>query len=105
MGDLKLKASGVFFDLNKFIDQNGVTRQLFGPYAYRFEKPPDPASPTSDVANTNFRAVDWAGHSTSYLDESWFKNVKERWQSNTYGLSKFREKLVIRSDENGTSQV
>ncbi|ESO11626.1 hypothetical protein HELRODRAFT_108901 [Helobdella robusta] len=105
MGDLKMKGSGVFFDLNKFVEPNGKTRELFGPYAYKFEKAPDPSNPQSNVANTNFRAVDYAGFPTSYLDEPWFKNVKERWQSNTYGLSKFREKLVIRSDVNGTSQV
>lgn len=105
MGDLKMKGSGVFFDLNKFVEQSGKSRELFGPYAYRYEKPPDQNSPNNDVANTNFRAIDKAGLPDNYIDEPWFKNIKERWQSNTYGLSKFREKLMIRSDENGTSQI
>ena len=105
MGDLKMKGSGVFFDLNKFVDENGNTKELFGPYAYRYEKPPSENSPNNDVANTNFRAIDKAGLPENYIDEPWFKNIKERWQSNTYGLLRFREKLRIRSDQNGTSQV
>ena len=100
-----MKGSGVFFDSDKFTEPSGNTRQLFGPYAYRYEPPADPNTPQSDVANTNFRAIDYAGLPAGYLDEPWFKNVKERWQSNTYGLQKFREKLVIRSDLNGTSNV
>ena len=109
MGDLKIKGSGVFFELNKFVNQEGVSRELFGPYAYRNENPSDEDddsnSNNNDVANTQFRAFDKAGLPSNYMDESWFKNIKERWQSNTLGLSKFRENLRIRSGKNGTSQV
>ncbi len=35
MGDLKIKGSGVFFDIDKFEQPDGRTRQYFGPYAYR----------------------------------------------------------------------
>jgi len=107
MGDLKIKGSGVFFDIDKFKGPDEKTRQFFGPYAYRYEKPKSSNSGTtdSDVANTHFRAIDYAGLPTTYLDKAWFKNVKERWQSNTYGLQKFREKPMIRSDINGTSLV
>lgn len=105
MGDLKIKGSGVFFDIDKFTGPDGKTRQFFGPYAWRFEEANTGQGQDSDVANTHFRAIDYAGFPTTYLDQPWFKNVKERWQSNTYGLGKFREKPVIRSDVNGTSLV
>jgi hypothetical protein len=106
MGDLKIKGSGVFYDIDKFKGPDEKTRQYFGPYAYRFEKPATGTGSTdSDVANTHYRAIDYAGLPTVYLDKPWFKNVKERWQSNTYGLDKFREKPIIRSDINGTSLV
>jgi len=59
----------------------------------------------SNVANTHFRAIDYAGFPEPYISEPWFKNVKERWQSNTYGLTRFIEKPMIRSDVNGTSLV
>jgi len=59
----------------------------------------------SNVANTHFRAIDYAGFLDPYIIEPWFKNVKERWQSNTYGLTRFIEKPMIRSDVNGTSLV
>ena len=75
-------------------------------FCCRYEKPIVQTGTTdSDVANTLFRAIDYAGLPTTYLDKSWFKNVKERWQSNTYGLTKYREKPMIRSDQNGTSLV
>jgi len=106
MGDLKVKGSGVFFDIDKFRGPDGNTRQFFGPYAYRYE-PSILVTATTDapVANTHYRAIDHAGLPTTYLDKPWFKNVKERWQSNTYGLTKFREKPMIRADVNGTSLV
>jgi len=59
----------------------------------------------SNVANTHFRAVDFAGFPEPYISEPWFEDVKERWQSNTYGLTRFIEKPMIRSDVNGTSLV
>ena len=82
---------------------NGETRQFFGPYAYRFEEDTPASGQAADRANTHFRAVDFAGFAQHYLDKPWFKNVKERWQSNTYGLTKFTEKPMIRSDLSGTS--
>ena len=35
MGDLKIKASGVFFDVDKFEGPGNDKRQFFGPKAYR----------------------------------------------------------------------
>lgn len=105
MGDLQIKGSGVFFDIDKFRGPDGMTREYFGPYAWRYEKTDPTAGPESNVANTHFRAIDYAGFETPYISEPWFKNVKERWQSNTYGLTKFIQKPMIRSDINGTSLV
>ena len=96
MGDLKIKGSGVFFDIDKFVGPDSAQRQFFGPYAYRYEKDDSNSGPGEDRANTHFRAIDQAGFPDHYLDEPWFKNVKERWQSNTYGLTKFTEKPMIR---------
>ncbi|KAK2162767.1 hypothetical protein LSH36_92g05014 [Paralvinella palmiformis] len=101
MGDLRIRGSGLFYDVDKFIGPGGRTRQFFGPYAYRYEK--EDEGEEADRANTHFRAIDFAGFPTHYLDEPWFKNVKERWQSNTYGLDKFTERAMIRSDLAGTS--
>ena len=103
MGDFKIKGSGVFYDIDKFEGPDGRTRQYFGPYAWRYEED-NPSGPSGgDRANTQFRAIDYAGFPEHYLDEPWFRNVKERWQSNTYGLTKFTEKTMIRSDLDGTS--
>lgn len=86
-----------------FRGPDGKTRQFFGPYAYRFEDDDTGQGPGGDVANTHFRAIDYAGFEQHYLDDPWFKTVKERWQSNTYGLTKFTEKPMIRSDLQGSS--
>ncbi len=102
MGDLRIKGSGVFYDVDKYRGPDGKTRQFFGPYAYRYEKD-DNSGSDADRANTHFRAIDYAGFPEHYLDDDWFKNVKERWQSNTYGLAKFTERPMIRSDLEGTS--
>jgi len=59
----------------------------------------------SVVANTHFRVIDYAGFPEPYISKPWFRGVKERWQSNTYGLTRFIEKPMIRSDVNGTSLV
>ncbi len=82
---------------------DGEIRQFFGPYAYRYEEDQTNQGQSADRANTHFRAIDFAGFPQHYLDRDWFKNVKERWQSNTYGLTKFTEKPMIRSDLSGTS--
>jgi hypothetical protein len=58
-----------------------------------------------DFDFVDFRAVDFAGYSKPYVAEVWFRNVKERWQSNTHGLTKFVQKPMIRSDVKGTSLI
>ena len=103
MGDLKLKGSGVFYDIDKYQGPTGRTRQYFGPYAYRYDDAADTGGQEGEQVNTNFRAIDYAGFEDHYLDEPWFRNVKERWQSNTYGLTRFTEKPRIRSDLQGNN--
>ena len=41
MGDLKIKGSGIFYDVDKFKGPDGKIRQFFGPYAYRYEEDDD----------------------------------------------------------------
>ena len=38
MGDLMIQGSGVFFDIDKFRGPDAMTREYFGPYAWRFEE-------------------------------------------------------------------
>ena len=35
MGDLKIKGSGIYFDVDKFEAPDGKAKQFFGPFAYR----------------------------------------------------------------------
>ncbi len=103
MGDLKIKASGIFFDENSFIS-DGVERELFAPYAFRhFEKEGGEDGEDPEIVNTNFRAIDYAGYHKSYLQEEWFVNIKERWGPNTYGLQTYGQRPRVRTDLNGTS--
>jgi hypothetical protein len=45
MGGLQIKGSGVFFDIDKFRQPDGSTREYFGPYAWRYEKKDQTAGP------------------------------------------------------------
>ena len=92
MGDYRVLGSGVFFDRDKYRGPDGNTKQFFGPYAWR-----------TSVSGTRYLALDYAGFEKHYLDDVWFKNIKERWVSNTYGLQRFVSKPMIRSDLDGTS--
>ena len=38
MGDLRIKGSGVFYDIDKFEGPGDEMRQFFGPKAYRYEE-------------------------------------------------------------------
>ncbi|OAF69729.1 hypothetical protein A3Q56_02519 [Intoshia linei] len=111
---------------------NVKKREYFAPYAYRYEATDeiqreneredfyDQSYRSQDRANTHFRAVDFAGFikqskmgtgeqeftnsQSSYLDELWFRTVKERWQSNIYGMEKFTLTPAVRSNLTGTSK-
>ncbi|CAH1798682.1 unnamed protein product [Owenia fusiformis] len=90
MGDYKIFGSGVFFDTDKFKNMDGTTRQYFGPYSWR-------------GSGTRTMAIDYAGHDETYIEDAWFVDVKERWQSNVYGLKKWTTKAMLRSNLFGTS--
>lgn len=45
MGDLMIKGSGVFFDIDKFHGPDGMSREFFGPYSWRFEETHKTAGP------------------------------------------------------------
>ena len=45
MGDLMIKGSGAFFDIDKFHGPDGMTREYFGPYSWRHEKTAVTAGP------------------------------------------------------------
>ena len=73
MGDLRIEASGVFYDIDKYKGPDDETRQYFGPYAYRFKEELGGDGTDATDVKTRFRAEDFAGHKTHYLDEEWFK--------------------------------
>ncbi|GFN84632.1 hypothetical protein PoB_001113800 [Plakobranchus ocellatus] len=102
MADFKIVGAGVFFDRYKFRMSppvnntdprfvNGITREFFGPYAWR---EPDPRG--SVRATSAFKAMDLAGLSTYYTDEPWFQDMKARWATNFVHLKKFTAKPMIR---------
>ncbi len=94
MGDLKVMSSGIFFDKNAYVDKDGTRRDYFAPFAYR-EKSAEPgAVPT-------FEAVDYKGVSPLYTEETWFKELKERYGSNAYGLERFVDKPWVRTNADG----
>ncbi|CAH1799902.1 unnamed protein product [Owenia fusiformis] len=91
MADYKIHGSGIFFDTDKFVNLDGTTRQYFGPYAYK-------------ASGTRTKVVDFAGFDGEpYINDDWFVNIKERWQSNVYGLKKWTTKALVRSDLKGTA--
>ncbi|KAK3086522.1 hypothetical protein FSP39_019568 [Pinctada imbricata] len=92
MSDHKVISSGIFFEPHVFENWDGTAREYFGPFAYK------------DNAE-NMLAIDMAGLQTRYTDLDWYVRLRERWQTNTAGLQKYRMKALIRSDINGTSSV
>lgn len=108
MSDFKIRASGVFFDRYKFRMSpplnntdprfiTGVTRELFGPFAWRSTGP--------NEGLDEFRALDYAGFKDSYVNERWFRDMKSRWATNIHGLKTFTSRPMIRSDISGTSSI
>ncbi|KAK7494317.1 hypothetical protein BaRGS_00014420 [Batillaria attramentaria] len=108
MGDFKILGSGAFFDRYTFRMSppvnntdprfvNGITREFFGPYAWRHS--------TAQAGLDFFNALDFSGFKKFYTDEPWFQNMKARWATNFYDLKKFTAKPMIRSDYNGTSLI
>lgn len=111
MGDSRILGSGVFFDRYKFRMSppvnntdprfvNGITREFFGPYAWRWPYPKN-----TGIGLDQFNALDFSGFKEFYTDKGWFQNLKSRWGTNFYDLKKFTAKPMIRSDYNGTSSI
>ena len=92
MSDHKVLSSGVFFEPYVFEDWDGTPREFFGPFAYKDH-------------NEGVFAIDMAGLSHKYTTLDWYIKIRERWQTNTAGLQKYRMKAKVRSDINGTSSV
>ena len=90
MADHRVISVGVYFEPYMFEDIDGTPRELFGPFAYRNH-------------DDGIYAIDSAGLSNGYTEEHWYVRTRERWQTNTSGLKKFRNKLRVRLDVNGTS--
>ncbi|XP_062583037.1 uncharacterized protein LOC134244804 [Saccostrea cucullata] len=91
MGDHKVLSSGIYFEPHVFEDWDGKTREFFGPFAWTRDK--------------SVYAIDTAGFKTRYTDEDWYVRIRQRWQTNTGGVLKYRMKAKVRSDINGTSSV
>lgn len=95
----RILGAGVFFDRYKFRMSppvnntdprfvNGITREFFGPYAWR--------KTTTQAGLDTYNALDFAGFDTYYTDQSWFQNIKSRWGTNFYDLKKYVAKPMIR---------
>ncbi|CAE1274157.1 unnamed protein product [Acanthosepion pharaonis] len=91
MADFRIMSSGVFYDHNLFLDDNGHYKELFGPWAYRQQG--------------RYFAIDRAGEPEQYIYTDWFQKAKQRWRTNTSGLKTYWMRAHIRSDINGTSSI
>lgn len=91
MADYKVLSSGVYFEPHVFEDWDGKSREYFGPFAYK--------------RDNNAFAIDTAGFKSRYTDEDWYVKIRQRWQTNTAGLLKYRMKAKVRSDIKGSSSV
>ena len=90
MGDMKLSGVGVYFDRNKFATSDGVSKELFAPYAYKIRNKLD---------ETDFRylAIDLAGKGT-YPDEDWFVKIKDEWKNSAGKLTRFSDSSAVHGD-------
>lgn len=82
MADYKVLSSGVYFEPHVFEDWDGKSREYFGPFAYK--------------RDNNAFAIDTAGFKSRYTDEDWYVKIRQRWQTNTAGLLKYRMKAKVR---------
>ena len=89
MGDMKLSGVGVYFDRNKFATADGISKELFAPYAYRIAPKQNEES--------DYRVIDLAGKGT-YPDEDWFVNMKQKWTNDMENLPRFSDSSAIYSE-------
>jgi hypothetical protein len=98
MSDHRVFASGIYFDQDQYKDATHIT-EYFAPYAWKVEE-------DGTRSGLSFKAKDMAGlikGKNNYIFREFYKDVKDRWASNTYGLEKFTMKPMIRSDSKATS--
>lgn len=76
ISDRKLSGVGVYFDRNKFLTAKNLSKEFFGPFAYRV-----PSASEND--NSDFRAIDLAGYA-SYPNQDWFVQMKQKWTNDTH---------------------
>ncbi|XP_055356219.1 uncharacterized protein LOC129601439 isoform X2 [Paramacrobiotus metropolitanus] len=94
MGDMRILSSGIYYENSKF-----PGRVHFGPTAER----------TSRNARAFFAADQAALHANKdrfYLNQEWFKAVKERWKASPASqLTKFATRMRIRGDRTGKYSI
>ncbi|XP_048745350.2 uncharacterized protein LOC130046397 isoform X1 [Ostrea edulis] len=91
MADYKVLSSGIYFEPHVFEDWDGKSREFFGPFAWKRDK--------------SVYAIDMGGFKKRYIDEDWYVRIRQRWQTNTAGVKKYRMKAKVRSDIKGSSSV
>ena len=66
MADVNILSSGVFFDRHKFVDDNDVPMDLFGPYAHK-----------AHLTTQGYEGIDLGAKVfPSYTEQTWFKILK-----------------------------
>lgn len=90
LADSKLAGVGVFFDKNKFDTDHGTTKEFFGPFAYR--------QSVEGEETEKVQAVDYAGFSSQYIKQEWFREMKEHSVSKLESLPSFRDSPSYLSD-------
>ncbi|XP_059141672.1 uncharacterized protein LOC131929461, partial [Physella acuta] len=89
MGNFRILAAGVFFNRDGFVDRDGRTLEMFGPWAYRRQG--------------SVYALDTAGLASPYLDQDWFLTAKSRFLTNVAGLVTYKMRPYVRANPQGTS--
>ncbi|CAH8864237.1 unnamed protein product [Trichobilharzia szidati] len=92
LSNFDIVSSGIFFDYQMFTDHEGVTWDLFAPYAYK----PVHATQAAEAIDMSIN------YYRDYTEKPWFRTLKSRWASSRQGLEKITSKPFIRSDVNGT---
>jgi hypothetical protein len=91
MADYKVLSSGIYFEPHVFEDWNGKSREFFGPFAWKRDK--------------SVYAIDTAGFKKRYVEEDWYVRIRQRWQTNTAGLLKYRMKAKVWEGINMSSSI
>ncbi|PAA76402.1 hypothetical protein BOX15_Mlig029453g2 [Macrostomum lignano] len=102
MSDGWIRSAGIYYDREAFWDPLLKRRiEYFGPTAFKLA-----SDDTGDQKQRqlSFVAEDAAGWplERAYFERDWFRILKQRWASNTYGLETFVNKPYVRTDLNGT---